>query len=669
MGHRAWTCISPTLLLSMGLLFTMTPQVSAFAQTPLPLSGTAPRGNSVPILSQTDQTALQRAIMGSSRIEPARDRWRNPSATLQFFGVRSGDTVIEIWPGQGWYTSILGPYLKQGSGRLIIGHFDATSTNSTIVRQIVDAYQARFTSNPATYGAVNVVPFGPRSSALGPPGTVDSVLTFRNIHNWMAQGWAEKAFGDFYQVLKPGGILGIEEHRGRIDEPQDPLAGDGYVREDFVIQMAREAGFEFIGRSEINANAADNRDHPFGVWTLPPVSRTSPLGQRDDPGFDRTRYTAIGESDRMTLRFRKPVNATSVPPLPGGRWSSVVVAPSASAARSAPPPTSPSRPFTGALSGPLSGAVSRPVPVIAPPVIAPPVIAPPVFAPTVFAPTVIASPVIAPTVTAARTSPLSIVPKPAELRTNRIEPPANSQATTPQIDQRVTPAELTPSIITLPTEITPAPDTKPAQPPELAPFPELETTPKPEIAIVTEDAAMPTAIPALPLAANAPITTTPTQRARPATRRTRARPAVAKTQPVLRPAPAAKTVKQSEPISRAAPVRPARPVRSSRQTEAPVARVSAAKAPAVIATPRQQRAPTPKSAPKATARAPVTARNAVQARTKKAVPPVAPPVATRPSTRPSSTPKAAPPPKKKKTSPATPANSNKPDWVVPRARN
>ena len=664
MGHRAWTCISPTLLLSMGLLFTMTPQVSAFAQTPLPLSGTAPRGNSVPILSQTDQTALQRAIMGSSRIEPARDRWRNPSATLQFFGVRSGDTVIEIWPGQGWYTSILGPYLKQGSGRLIIGHFDATSTNSTIVRQIVDAYQARFTSNPATYGAVNVVPFGPRSSALGPPGTVDSVLTFRNIHNWMAQGWAEKAFGDFYQVLKPGGILGIEEHRGRIDEPQDPLAGDGYVREDFVIQMAREAGFEFIGRSEINANPADNRDHPFGVWTLPPVSRTSPLGQRDDPGFDRTRFTAIGESDRMTLRFRKPITSISAPPLPGGRWSSVVIAPSASAARSAPPPTSPTRPFSGPLSNALSRATSRPVPVIAPPVIAPPVVARPV----------IASPVILPPITAASTSPLPIVPKPAELRTNTLEPPANSQATAPQIDQRVTPVELTQPIITPPTEIAPAPDAKSAEPPVPAPPLEVDTTPKPEIEIVTVDAAVPAAIPVLPSAANAPNNTISTQRARPATRRSRARPAVAKTQPVLRPAPAAKTVKQSEPISRAAPVRPARPVRSSRQTEAPAARVPAAKAPAakapaVIATPRQQRAPTPKSAPKATARAPVTARNAVQARTKKAVPPVAPPVATRPSTRPSSTPKAAPPPKKKKTSPATPVNSNKPDWVVPRARN
>jgi predicted methyltransferase len=220
--------------------------------------------------------------------------------------------VVEIWPGQGWYTSILGPYLKQGDGKLIVGHFDAAASNSQVVRQMVDAYRVRFAADPAVYGNVTVVPFGPRSMLMAAPNSVDKVLTFRNIHNWMAQGWAEKAFSDFYTVLKPGGILGIEEHRGRTDEPQDPLARDGYVREDYVIQLAREAGFEFIGGAEINANPADTKDHPFGVWTLPPVSRTSPIGQTDDPGFDRKRYDEIGESDRMTLRFRKPLDATGV---------------------------------------------------------------------------------------------------------------------------------------------------------------------------------------------------------------------------------------------------------------------------------------------------------------------------------------------------------------------
>ena len=323
MRYRAWVSTATALLLSTTL------QAPVYGQSSMVAAPAVTGSTTVPVLNNAAQVALQKAISGNQRIEPARDRARNPAATLQFFGVRPTDTVIEIWPGQGWYTSILGPYLKQGSGSLIIGHFDASSTNSAVVRQIVDAYRARFASDQATYGSVNVVPFGPRSGPLGMPGSADSVLTFRNIHNWMAQGWAEKAFGDFFMVLKPGGILGIEEHRGRTDEPQDPLARDGYVREDFVIQLAREAGFEFIGRSEINANPADTKDHPFGVWTLPPVSRTSALGQRDDPGFDRTRYDAIGESDRMTLRFRKPLNATGAPPSPGTRWSPVIVAPAA----------------------------------------------------------------------------------------------------------------------------------------------------------------------------------------------------------------------------------------------------------------------------------------------------------------------------------------------------
>jgi predicted methyltransferase len=302
--------------------------VSAWAQSGAPQSGDLQAGMSstqststnsqtqnpdaVPILDWQAKAFLRRAVSGEQRIDAQRDRWRNPDATLQFFAVRPSDTVVEIWPGQGWYTSILGPYLKLGDGKLIVGHFDAASSNSQVVRQIVEAYRNRFAANPSIYGNVSVVPFGPRSAPFAPANSVDRVLTFRNIHNWMAQGWAEKAFAEFFFVLKPGGILGIEEHRGRTDEPQDPLARDGYVREDYVIQLAREAGFEFAGRAEINANPADTKDHPFGVWTLPPVSRTSMMGEPDDPSFDRRRFDAIGESDRMTLRFRKPLSATGV---------------------------------------------------------------------------------------------------------------------------------------------------------------------------------------------------------------------------------------------------------------------------------------------------------------------------------------------------------------------
>lgn len=317
MTFRAWALAGTASIVALSGIVSASaqvpdPQASESQPTTGPTSVFLPPANPVPPLDERSREALRRALKSDQRIDIQRDRWRNPEATLQFFGVRSSDTVVEIWPGQGWYTSILGPYLKQGEGKLIVGHFDAAASNSQVVRQMVDAYRARFAADPRIYGNVTVVPFGPRSMLMAAPNSVDKVLTFRNVHNWMAQGWTEKAFADFYTILKPGGILGIEEHRGRTDEPQDPLARDGYVREDYVIQLAREAGFEFIGGAEINANPADTKDHPFGVWTLPPVSRTSPIGQSDDPGFDRTRYDEIGESDRMTLRFRKPLDATGV---------------------------------------------------------------------------------------------------------------------------------------------------------------------------------------------------------------------------------------------------------------------------------------------------------------------------------------------------------------------
>ena len=317
MTFRAWALAGTASMMAVSGIVSANaqvpdPQASESQPTTAPTSVFVPQVAPVPPLDERAQEALRRAVKSDRRIDAQRDRWRNPEATLQFFGVRPSDTVVEIWPGQGWYSSILGPYLKQGEGKLIVGHWDAAASNSQVVRQMVDAYRARFAADQRVYGNVTVVPFGPRSMLMAAPNSVDKVLTFRNIHNWMDGGWTEKAFADFYTVLKPGGILGIEEHRGRTDEPQDPLARDGYVREDYVIQLAREAGFEFIGGAEINANPADTKDHPFGVWTLPPVSRTSPIGKTDDPGFDRKRYDEIGESDRMTLRFRKPLDATGI---------------------------------------------------------------------------------------------------------------------------------------------------------------------------------------------------------------------------------------------------------------------------------------------------------------------------------------------------------------------
>ena len=132
-------------------------------------------------------------------------------------------------------------------------------------------------------------------------------MTFRNVHNWMAAGWADKAFRDFYRVLKPGGVLGVEEHRAPPYGEQDPQARNGYVQVAYLKRLAQDAGFEFIGETEVNANPADGKDHPFGVWTLPPVLRTSEPGKPTDPEFDSAPYRAIGESDRMTLKFRKPL--------------------------------------------------------------------------------------------------------------------------------------------------------------------------------------------------------------------------------------------------------------------------------------------------------------------------------------------------------------------------
>lgn len=335
-----------------------------------PQSIDTPAAPIVPVLTEQDRALLLAAVRSPGRIDPARDRWRNPVATLQFFGIKPNHTVIEVWPGQGWYSSILAPYLTSGGGQLIAGHFDRSVSASPAVVRMVDTFESRF-AQPSQ--SVIVRGFGPGSTAMAPPNSVDAVLTFRNVHNWMAQGWAEEAFANFYTALKPGGILGIEEHRLDISEPQDPLAATGYVREDFIIALAEEAGFEFVGRSEVNANPADTRDHPFGVWTLPPVRRSSPFGMPDDPDFDHRPYDQIGESDRMTLRFRKPLTPPppAVPPVqqatrgaptpvPVTFGPSPQASPRATQASPPPPPVA------------ASSTVSVPTAVEAPPQSAPP---------------------------------------------------------------------------------------------------------------------------------------------------------------------------------------------------------------------------------------------------------------------------------------------------------
>ena len=253
---------------------------------------------------------LQEAVndAGRSDAEKARDAWRHPVETLEFFGVEPSDTVVEIWPGGGWYTNILAPYLAAGGGKLIAAGFDPAAAPDEERKQRTIDRLAEFKSNYTDphYGMIEYSVFSGVSGPLTEAGTADAVLTFRNVHNWMSGGYTEKFFTDAFAALKPGGVLGVVEHRLPSTATQDPTGSTGYVHEDFIKARAIAAGFEFVGSSEINANPADTADHPFGVWTLPPVSTTTDSDGNTPEGFDPTLYADIGESDRMTLKFVKP---------------------------------------------------------------------------------------------------------------------------------------------------------------------------------------------------------------------------------------------------------------------------------------------------------------------------------------------------------------------------
>ncbi len=245
-----------------------------------------------------DGAALRALIAGPQRspANRARDPYRHPLDDLSFLGVAPTSTVVEILPGgAGYWTEILGPYLRDG-GRYIAANPPKADTSDEAVKGNA-AFAAKTASDPADYAKVETADFAPGRDIV-PPGTADVVLTFRNVHNWMADGSAPAVFAAFFRALKPGGTLGVEEHRGRTDQPQDPLAKSGYVRQDAVVALAAAAGFKLAGASEANANPRDTKDYPDGVWTLPPTYR---LKDRD-----RDRYAAIGESDRMLLRFVKP---------------------------------------------------------------------------------------------------------------------------------------------------------------------------------------------------------------------------------------------------------------------------------------------------------------------------------------------------------------------------
>lgn len=232
-----------------------------------------------------------------SEAHRARDVWRHPCETLAFFEVQSHHTVVEIWPGGGWYTELLAPLLRD-QGQLYAAHWSVDSPVAYF-RQGRSTFDEKLNSSPALYDRVEVTVLEPPEEVvLAPPASVDRVLSFRNVHSWLRAGTAEVVFAAAYQALKPGGVLGIVQHRARPETSLETMVESGYVTEIKVRALAESAGFEFIDASEINANPADDRDHPRGVWTLPPSLSLGDSG--------RERYLAIGESDRMTLKFRKP---------------------------------------------------------------------------------------------------------------------------------------------------------------------------------------------------------------------------------------------------------------------------------------------------------------------------------------------------------------------------
>lgn len=250
---------------------------------------------------ESADAALDKAIAGAhcSEQNKTRDRFRHPKETLRFFGLKPGMTVVEVWPGGGWYTEILAPVLRD-QGKFYAAGFALRAKGVPDYRKTIDAdYRALLKQHPLIYDKVIFSDLqAPEFADIAPPGSVDLILTFRNVHNWVKEENAQAMFNAFYDALKPGGILGVVEHRAEPGTDLNDSIRSGYMTEGYVIQVVESAGFKLQDKAEINANPKDTKDHPKGVWTLPPSLR---MGDTD-----RQKYLAIGESDRMTIRFIKP---------------------------------------------------------------------------------------------------------------------------------------------------------------------------------------------------------------------------------------------------------------------------------------------------------------------------------------------------------------------------
>ena len=246
-------------------------------------------------------TLLEQVIAGAHRTPAfkARDPYRHPRETLLFFGIRPDAHVAEIWPGAGWYAEILAPYLRD-RGRYYAAHFYIDDKTADQYRNSRRGFQEKLAKDPALYGSTVVTSVrAPEQTTLAPRGSLDLVLTFRNVHNWAVDFGNDQAmFNAFFEALKPGGVLGVVEHRARPGTAYEDMKRSGYMTEAYVITLGEKAGFTLAARSEINANPRDTKDYAAGVWALPPTYRNG--------NVDRQKYADIGESDRMTLKFVKP---------------------------------------------------------------------------------------------------------------------------------------------------------------------------------------------------------------------------------------------------------------------------------------------------------------------------------------------------------------------------
>ncbi len=264
------------------------------------LAALAAAASAPPVTDAATLATLDKVLAGDHRSDAnrARDKYRHPRETLEFFGLRQDMAVMEVSPGGGgWYTEVLAPVLRE-HGEYVAASFDPAST-SEYVKTNSKKFADKLAARADLYDRTKVTALqAPNALKPVPDGTMDMVVTFRNIHGWMGDDSADAMFKAMYAALKPGGILGVVEHRAKTDKPQDPKAESGYVREDYAIALVEKAGFKLVGKSEVNANPKDTTDHPHGVWSLPPTLEGGDV--------DRDKFLAIGESDRFTLRFRKP---------------------------------------------------------------------------------------------------------------------------------------------------------------------------------------------------------------------------------------------------------------------------------------------------------------------------------------------------------------------------